>query len=100
MQRLIADLASAHQQPSMINNSSRVLAALTEREKEIALLVSKASSNKRIASRLDVTERTVKAHLSSIFRKTNTHDRLQLALLLNGQSTEALSEDSTSSTTT
>lgn len=56
---------------------------LTEREREIAALVGGGASNKRIAARLDITERTVKAHLSSIFRKTGTRDRLQLALLVN-----------------
>ncbi|MFT4574653.1 MAG: DNA-binding NarL/FixJ family response regulator, partial [Marinomonas primoryensis] len=37
--------------------------------------------NKKIAHELDITERTVKAHLTSIFKKTNTKDRLALALL-------------------
>jgi DNA-binding NarL/FixJ family response regulator len=60
------------------------LSVLTKREHEIALLVSEGASNKRVANQLDVTERTVKAHLSSIFRKTGMRDRLQLALLVSG----------------
>jgi DNA-binding NarL/FixJ family response regulator len=59
------------------------LAKLTEREGEIAQLVGAGDSNKVIAKKLDITERTVKAHLSSIFRKTATKDRLQLGLLIN-----------------
>jgi DNA-binding NarL/FixJ family response regulator len=59
------------------------LATLTEREGEIARLVGTGDSNKVIAKKLDITERTVKAHLSSIFRKTATKDRLQLGLLIN-----------------
>ncbi|MCP4995973.1 MAG: DNA-binding response regulator, partial [Gammaproteobacteria bacterium] len=35
------------------------------------------------ASQLDITDRTVKAHLSAIFKKTQTKDRLQLGLLVN-----------------
>ena len=58
------------------------LSMLTAREQEIARLVADGASNKRIGSRLDITERTVKAHLSAIFRKTGTRDRLQLALLV------------------
>jgi DNA-binding NarL/FixJ family response regulator len=59
------------------------LAKLTEREREIARLIGGGDSNKVIAKKLDITERTVKAHLSSIFRKTATKDRLQLGLLIN-----------------
>ncbi|MES9894143.1 MAG: response regulator transcription factor [Candidatus Thiodiazotropha endolucinida] len=59
------------------------LSKLTDREREIAQLVGSGDSNKVIAKKLDITERTVKAHLSSIFRKTSTKDRLQLGLLIN-----------------
>ena len=55
---------------------------LTPREVEIAMRVCQGESNKRIANRLDITERTVKAHLSSIFKKLEVIDRLQLALQL------------------
>jgi len=58
------------------------LAELTDREKEIAVRVSKGTANKDIASDLTISERTVKAHLTSIFGKTGTKDRLQLALLV------------------
>ncbi|MES9964338.1 MAG: response regulator transcription factor [Candidatus Sedimenticola sp. 20ELBAFRAG] len=60
------------------------LESLTRRELEIAGLVAKGESNKLIAYDLGITERTVKAHLSTIFKKTDTRDRLQLALLVNG----------------
>lgn len=53
---------------------------LSDREKEVALLVSKGESNLEIAAELDISERTVKAHISSIFKKTRTQSRLQLAL--------------------
>jgi two-component system nitrate/nitrite response regulator NarL len=60
------------------------LELLTNREKEIALRVGDGKTNKAIAYDLGITERTVKAHLSTIFRKTDTRDRLQLALLAKG----------------
>jgi two-component system, NarL family, nitrate/nitrite response regulator NarL len=53
---------------------------LSDREWEVARLVSKGQSNLEIAAELDISERTVKAHISSIFKKTNTESRLQLAL--------------------
>jgi DNA-binding NarL/FixJ family response regulator len=44
--------------------------------------VGNGESNKEIARRLDITERTVKAHLTEIFRKLRIADRLKLALLI------------------
>lgn len=71
------------EQQEMKASAREKLAKLTGRECEIAQLVGAGDSNKVIAKRLDITERTVKAHLSSIFRKTATKDRLQLGLLIN-----------------
>ncbi|MEA3220561.1 response regulator transcription factor [Immundisolibacter sp.] len=58
---------------------------LTAREQQIALQIGMGSSNKLIAQRLGITERTVKAHLGSVFAKLGVHDRLQLALLVTGR---------------
>jgi DNA-binding NarL/FixJ family response regulator len=63
-------------------NVPALIAGLTPRERDITELVVAGNNNKTIASALDVTERTVKAHLGSVFKKTNTKDRLQLAVLL------------------
>lgn len=59
-----------------------LLTNLTRREYEIAMLIGKGESNKRIARQLDITERTVKAHLTEIFRKLDVSDRLKLALIV------------------
>ena len=56
------------------------LAELTLREREIAELIGNGESNKQIARQLSITERTVKAHLTGIFRKLGIADRLGLAL--------------------
>jgi len=45
------------------------LAGLTEREREVLALVAEGMSNRAIASRLFVTERTVEAHVTQIFLK-------------------------------
>jgi len=45
---------------------------LTEREREILNLIAKEHSNKQIAEKLFISERTVETHRKNIFRKTNT----------------------------
>ncbi len=59
------------------------VSAMTPRETEIAGLVATGASNRRIAEQLNISERTVKAHLGVIFRKIGITDRLQLALYMN-----------------
>lgn len=56
---------------------------LTPRELEVARMVHLGGNNKMIARDLDISERTVKAHLSAIFRKLNIENRLHLALFFN-----------------
>jgi DNA-binding NarL/FixJ family response regulator len=53
---------------------------LTPREKEVLALVRRGLANKQIARRLDISERTVKAHLSSAFQRIGVVDRTQAAL--------------------
>ena len=57
--------------------------ALTPRELEVAKMVRLGGNNKMIARELDISERTVKAHLSAIFRKLDIQNRLHLALYFN-----------------
>lgn len=56
-------------------------AILTPREVEITRLIAKGQSNKHIARYLAITERTVKNHLTAIFRKIGVVDRVKLAVL-------------------
>lgn len=53
---------------------------LTPREKEILAYVSKGASNRQIATRLYISEKTVKNHLTRIFRKIGVQDRTQAAV--------------------
>jgi len=55
---------------------------LTHKEKEVLYLVLEGLTNEAIANKLDITQRTVKAHISSIFTKLHVNDRLSLVLLL------------------
>ena len=53
---------------------------LTPRELEVLALVREGLANKQIARRLGITERTVKAHLTSCFQRIGAADRTQAAL--------------------
>lgn len=72
----------AGNQPEYVDS---LLARLTRREKEVAVEAAKGLSNKEIARVLNITERTVKAHLAETFERLGVKDRLQLALMLNKQ---------------
>ena len=59
---------------------ARPPADLTEREREILALLVSGLANKQIARRLEISEKTVKAHLTAIFRRIRVTDRTQAAL--------------------
>lgn len=53
---------------------------LTKRERDVLRLISEGCSNKKISDELTISERTVKNHISHIFRKINVEDRTQAAV--------------------
>ena len=86
LQRLIE--VSTNLTGSSAERVAHSLALLSKREKEVALEAAKGLSNKEIAQVFDITERTVKAHLSAAFERLGVKDRLQLALILNDKTQE------------
>ncbi len=52
--------------------------SLTKREVEILMLITKEFSNKQIAEKLFISERTVETHRKNIFAKTNTNSAMSL----------------------
>jgi DNA-binding NarL/FixJ family response regulator len=58
----------------------RPAAALSTREEEVLRLVADGLANKQIARRLGISERTVKAHLTNVFKRLDVSDRTQAAL--------------------
>lgn len=62
------------------------LQTLSQREREIALLVGKGMKNWDIGAQLDMTEGTVKLYLHNVYRKLGLANRTSLALLIAGSS--------------
>ncbi|MCK9491465.1 MAG: LuxR C-terminal-related transcriptional regulator [Sulfurimonas sp.] len=63
-------------------DNTLTLEKLSDREKEVAILLKDGDTYKNIAQKLEITPRTIKAHAQSIYTKLQVKDRLALALLL------------------
>lgn len=72
--RLVAQLASGLSRDA---DAER----LTRREREVLTLIASGRSNKRIATELGITEKTVKTHVGHLLAKLGVADRTQAALL-------------------
>ena len=65
--------------PSVARRSGRDSAALTPREEEVALLVSRGLTNRQIASELSISEHTVATHIAKILKRLNLNSRSRLS---------------------
>ena len=80
---LTAALIKNREKSSLNSYANNLIEArLTEKEKETLFLVLTGLTNDAIAQKLEITTRTVKAHVSSIFSKLHVSDRISLVLLL------------------
>lgn len=75
------DDALSGEENALSEEQRQSLCTLTAREFEVARLVHQSANNKVIARALNISERTVKAHLSAIFKKLGVTNRVRLALL-------------------
>ena len=57
----------------------------TPREQELITLIGRGLQNKVIAYELNISENTVRAHISNIMRKYNLHNRTQIAVMFTTQ---------------
>lgn len=65
---------------ALISRHTQVNTKLTDREREVLALVARGMANKQIGRALGISERTVKAHLTSIFARIGVADRTEAAL--------------------
>lgn len=79
--RALIDRFVAPSVPAAVAEHSPVLAALTEREQEVLLMVAKGRSNQEIADELVISPHTAKTHVNRIMTKVHAHDRAQLVIL-------------------
>lgn len=79
---VIRQFASPSDFPAVHPNgkTGRERAQLSQREREIIILIAQGYKNKEIAEKMFITEQTVKNHLHNIFDKLGVSDRLELAL--------------------
>jgi DNA-binding NarL/FixJ family response regulator len=68
--------------PRSVKAGRTALALLTQREQQVAALVSEGLSNRRVAQQLYVAEKTVEMHLSHIFTKLGVGSRTELTRLV------------------
>lgn len=62
------------------NHDSALIEDLTRRELEVLKLLAVGKYNKEVAEELEISERTVKNHVSNIFKKIHVTDRTQAAV--------------------
>jgi len=80
---LTATLAQNSKQNNINENSKKLLEnRLSQKELEVIYLILDGMSNYAISNKMNITIRTVKAHVSSIFSKLHVNDRVSLILLL------------------
>jgi two-component system, NarL family, nitrate/nitrite response regulator NarL len=78
---LPAELNPFTQPPQLPSSRGPSLGILSDREREVLAYVAGGVDNLKIAAMLGISERTVKAHVSSLYRKLGSENRTQLALL-------------------
>ncbi|MET0357693.1 MAG: LuxR C-terminal-related transcriptional regulator [Cellvibrio sp.] len=81
---IIAPISTPDMTPAS-TSEKKYLDLLSVREQAVAKAVAAGKSNKEVAQELEITERTVKAHLSAVFEKLQVRDRLHLVLVLSGR---------------
>ena len=78
---LAPDVAAALLRSGTAAPAVRGIGALTGREREVLEQIAQGRSNREIARLLQVSEKTVKTHVSSVLAKLGVQDRTQAALL-------------------
>jgi DNA-binding CsgD family transcriptional regulator len=79
------NFATIMYQPKNFSDIAEPFSELSHREQQVVTLVCEGLSNKEIATRLGVTEGTIKLHLHSIFVRLGVRSRIELMIALAGR---------------
>jgi len=82
LKEIVAKQSFAEKEEQPDNEINKTISILTQREREVVGHVYNGEENIVIAEQLNISDRTVKAHLSAIFRKLNVSGRFQLVVFL------------------
>lgn len=89
VQRMVAAMRDLLMRSPSTYSGKPNLAVLSDREAQVAKIVAEGKSNKEVADQLHISERTVKAHMGSVFEKLHVRDRVQLVLLMSNATTQS-----------
>ena len=64
----------------MVDDLASSMTKLTNRQREVLILLGTSMSNREIGHRLDISERTVKAHVNQILERLELNTRLEAAV--------------------
>jgi two-component system, NarL family, nitrate/nitrite response regulator NarL len=82
-EEILLQLLNRHPNSSLnYQKDANLKELLSNREKQILDQVLQGKTNKAVGDKLNITERTVKAHLTTIFKKTGTRNRFELNVKL------------------
>jgi DNA-binding NarL/FixJ family response regulator len=70
-----------HEFQDMADLGESIVAPLTHRERQILTYIADGNTNKQIANILNISEQTIKNHVSAILRKLNANDRAHAVVL-------------------
>lgn len=77
---MTGELVKEYNRITLIEQDSSISRSLTNREIEVLKLIAEGLINKEIAKTLYISEKTVKNHISNIFKKLDVNDRTQAAI--------------------
>ncbi len=79
--KILSLMAEGHASEKRTPAQNKIVASLTEREREVASLLGQGASNSEISSTLTIGGSTVKTHVSRVFQKLGARDRVEAALI-------------------
>ena len=77
---MMGSMIQEFNKPALVDPEVSKIESLTDREREVIVLIGEGLKNKQVGERLFISETTVTHHLSSVFSKLEVSDRLELII--------------------